>query len=59
MEINNIMSQQLTSLQQTLTMTVLDKAMNQGAGMVEMLQEMPQQQVAPHPYKGQYIDIQV
>lgn len=59
MDINNIMSQQLASLQQTLSLTVLDKAMNQGAGMVEMLQEMPQQQAAPHPYKGQNIDIQV
>ncbi|MER2000066.1 MAG: YjfB family protein [Lysinibacillus sp.] len=58
MEINNIISQQLSSLQQTLSMTVLNKAMNQGAGMVEMLQEMPQQQAAPHPYKGQYIDVQ-
>jgi hypothetical protein len=59
MDINNIMSQQLASLQQTLSLTVLDKAMNQGAGMVELLQDMPQQQTAPHPYKGQNIDIQV
>ena len=59
MDINNIMSQQLASLQQTLSMTVLDKAMNQGAGMVEMLQEIPQQTAAPHPYKGQTIDVQV
>ena len=59
MEINNIMAQQLSSLQQTLSLAVMDKAMNQGAGMVEMLQEMPQQHAAPHPYKGQRIDIQV
>lgn len=59
MEINNIMAQQLSSLQQTLSLAVMDKAMNQGAGMVEMLQEMPQQQAAPHPYKGQSIDIQI
>lgn len=58
MEINNIMAQQLSSLQQTLSLAVMDKAMNQGAGMVEMLQEMPPQQAAPHPYKGQSIDIQ-
>lgn len=59
MEINNIMSQQLASLQQTLSLTVLDKAMNQGAGVVDMLQQLPEQQAAPHPYKGQTIDIQV
>lgn len=59
MEINNIMSQQLASLQQTLSMTVMDKAMNQGAGMVEMLQELPEQVAAPHPYKGQVVDISV
>lgn len=59
MEINNIMAQQLASLQQTLSLSVLDKAMNQGAGMVEMLQELPEQIAAPHPYKGQQIDISI
>lgn len=59
MEINNILSQQLASIQQTLSMTILDKAVNQSAGVVEMLQDIPQQTQASHPYKGQVIDIQV
>lgn len=59
MEINNILSQQLASIQQTLPMTILDKAVNQSAGVVEMLQDIPQQTQASHPYKGQVIDIQV
>lgn len=59
MEINSIMAQELASLQQTLSMTIMDKAITQGAGTVELLQQIPQQQSAPHPYKGQLIDIQV
>lgn len=59
MEINNFLSQQLASIQQTLSMSILDKAVNQSAGVVEMLQELPQQPQASHPYKGQAIDIQV
>lgn len=61
MEINAMMSAQLASLQQTLQMSILDKAMNTGAaGVVQMMEDMPQQQAAPaaHPYKGQVIDIQ-
>jgi hypothetical protein len=62
MEINAMMSAQLASLQQTLQMSILDKAMNTGAaGVVEMMEQLPDQQVAPvaHPYKGQVIDVQV
>jgi len=59
MEINNIMAQQLASIQQTLSMAVMDKAVNQSAGAVDMLQEMAQQPQASHPYKGQTIDVQV
>lgn len=62
MEINAMMSAQLASLQQTLQMSILDKAMTTGAaGVVEMMEDLPQQQAAPaaHPYKGQAIDIQV
>ena len=59
MEINNMMAQQLASIQQTLSMAVMDKAVNQSAGAVEMLQEMAPQPQASHPYKGQVIDIQV
>ncbi|AWE06105.1 polyribonucleotide nucleotidyltransferase [Lysinibacillus sp. 2017] len=61
MEINAMMSAQLASLQQTLQMSILDRAMNTGAaGVVEMMEQLPEQQAAPaaHPYKGQVIDIQ-
>lgn len=60
MEINAMMSAQLASLQQTLQMSILDKAMTTGAaGVVEMMEDIPQQQAAPHPYKGQIVDVQV
>ena len=62
MEINAMMSAQLASLQQTLQMSILDKAMNTGAaGVVEMMEQLPAQQPTPaaHPYKGQVIDVQV
>lgn len=58
MEINAMMSAQLASLQQTLQMSILDKAMNTGAaGVVQMMEDIPQPQAA-HPYKGQMIDVQ-
>lgn len=58
MEINSLMANQLAQLQQTLQMTIMDKTLNAGAGVVEMLQEMPAP-TAEHPYKGQLIDVQV
>lgn len=62
MELNAIMSAQLASLQQTVQMSILDKAMNTGvATAIQMIEAMPQPQAtpAPHPYKGQMIDVQV
>lgn len=60
MEINSLMSAQVAQLQQTLQMSIMDKALNMGAaGAVQMLESMPEQPVAAHPYKGQSIDIQV
>lgn len=60
MEINSLMSAQVAQLQQTLQMSILDKSINQGtAGVIEMLDDMPAQQTAAHPYKGQVIDVQV
>ncbi|WP_274308882.1 putative motility protein [Solibacillus daqui] len=62
MDINTMMTSQLASLQQTLQMSILDKAMTTGAaGVIEMMEDIPQQQAAPaaHPYKGQVIDVQV
>ena len=60
MEINSLMSAQVAQLQQTLQMSILEKSLNQGAaGVIEMLDDMPAQQTAAHPYKGQVIDVQV
>ena len=43
MEINAMMSTQLASLQQTLQMSILDKAMNaSAAGVVEMMEQLPE-----------------
>lgn len=61
MEISSLMSAQVAELQQTLQMSLLQKANGTGvAGTLEMLQELPQQSAAAsHPYKGQVIDLQV
>ena len=60
MEINSLMSAQVAQLQQTLQMSILDQSRNQGAaGVIKMLADMPAQQTAAHPYKGQVIDVQV
>ena len=60
MEINSFMSAQIAQLQQTLQMSILDKSINQGAaGVIQMLNDLPAQQTATHPYKGQVIDVQV
>lgn len=59
MDINSIMSGQLAQLQQTLQLSILDQSMNNGAAnVVKMLEDMPQQAPASHPYKGQVIDVQ-
>ncbi|GLC90311.1 putative motility protein [Lysinibacillus piscis] len=58
MEINAMMASQLTELQQTLQMSILDKTLNAGAGVVELLETMPAP-AAEHPYKGQLFDAQV
>jgi hypothetical protein len=60
MEINSLMSAQLAEMQQTLQMSLLNKANGAGvAGTLEMLQELPEQTAAAHPYKGTVIDLQV
>lgn len=60
MELNSIMSAQVADLQQTLQMSLLQKATGAGVpGTLEMLEELPQQTAAQHPYKGQIIDVQV
>lgn len=60
LDLNSIMSSQVASLQQTLQMSIMDKALNlEATGAIEMLQDMPQQPVATHPYKGSIIDVSV
>ncbi|MDW0110185.1 putative motility protein [Sporosarcina aquimarina] len=55
MDISSIMSSQLRSLQSTVKLSILDKAMTSNASAAaEMLQSMPE---ASHPYKGSTVDI--
>ena len=60
-EINTIMSSQIIELQQTVQMTVMQSAalnLNTVAA-VDLLEDLPQQQVTVHPYKGSVIDISI
>ncbi len=60
MEINSLMSAQLLELQQTVQMSVMQNAMNMNtAAAVQLLEDMPEQTAAAHPYKGGTIDISV
>lgn len=60
MELDSIMSMQLSELQQTVQMSVLQNAMNlQTTAAVQLLEQMPEQPQATHPYKGTVIDVQV
>lgn len=55
MDISSIMSSQLKSLQSTVKLSILDKAMTaNAAAATEMLQSMP---AASHPYKGTTVDL--
>ena len=59
MEISAMMSQQLASLQQTVSMSVLQSQLSTSAAQaVAMLNDMQasQRQVAMHPYAGNSID---
>lgn len=60
MEINSLMSSQLMELQQTVQMSVMQKALNLNTSTaIELLQELPQQQAPTHSYKGSKIDISI
>ncbi|MFJ6210419.1 putative motility protein [Lysinibacillus sp. NPDC092081] len=60
MEINTIMSSQIMELQQTVQMSVMQNALNLNtAAAIELLKDLPQQQVAIHPYKGAAFDISI
>lgn len=59
MELSSLMSTQVAELQQTLQMTLLQRATGAGVeGTLDMLEELPQQTSVAHPYKGQFIDVQ-
>lgn len=58
MELNAVMANQLRSLQSTVQMSVMNKALQMGASAAtEMLESLPKQASAPHPYKGASIDV--
>lgn len=57
MDINSIMSSQLRSLQSTVQMSVLQKALTlETSAAAEMLNNLDSQPVA-HPHKGASVDI--
>ncbi|TSI06024.1 YjfB family protein [Lysinibacillus sp. BW-2-10] len=60
MELSSFMSAQVAQLQHTVQLSIMDKALNLGAaGAIEMLQQLPEQAPANHPYKGTQIDVSV
>lgn len=60
MDINSLMSVQVAELQQTLQLSLLQKATGAGVeGTLEMLSELPQPSQATHPHKGTVVDVQV
>ncbi|MDV6378073.1 YjfB family protein [Sporosarcina sp. GW1-11] len=57
MDINSIMSSQLRSLQSTVQMSVMTKALSmETSAVTEMLNSLESQPVA-HPHKGASVDI--
>lgn len=58
MDMNSIMASQLRSLQSTVQMSVLNKALSANTNAAtEMLNSLPDQPVAAHPHKGASIDV--
>lgn len=57
MEISSMMSQQLASLQQTVSMSLLSSSLATNAAQaVVMLDDLQASASAPHPYAGSKID---
>lgn len=57
MNMNSIMASQLRSLQSTVQLSVMNKALSVNASAVtEMLQDL-QNQPTVHPYKGSAVDV--
>ncbi|WP_336823587.1 putative motility protein [Sporosarcina sp. USHLN248] len=60
MELNAMMASQLRSLQSTVQMSVMNKALSMNANVVtDLLQGMDNQsvQAVVHPHKGQTVDL--
>ncbi|MDN4607806.1 putative motility protein [Sporosarcina highlanderae] len=59
MNMNSIMASQLRSLQSTVQLSVMNKALSiNTAAVTDMLQSMQDQpSAAPHPHKGMSIDV--
>ena len=58
MNISSIMSSQLSQLQHTVQLSVLQSSLNmQAVTAVQLIEDMPQS-VAQHPYKGTTVDVQ-
>ncbi|MEK3937566.1 putative motility protein [Sporosarcina sp. FSL W7-1349] len=58
MDINSMMASQLRSLQSTVQMSVMTKALSMNtAAATEMLDSLPAQPVAAHPTKGISVDV--
>ncbi len=58
MELNALMANQLKSLQSTVQMSVLNKALHSNAtAATEMLEGLPDAAPVAHPHKGASIDV--
>lgn len=58
MELNSMMAAQLQSLQSTVQLSIMNKALALGSTAVtDMLQQLPEQPTAVHPHKGLSIDL--
>ncbi|MGM9929953.1 MAG: polyribonucleotide nucleotidyltransferase [Bacillus sp. (in: firmicutes)] len=58
MEISTIMSQQLASLQQTVSLSLLSSQLTTGAAQsVVMLEDLQTSLTVSHPYAGTVIDV--
>jgi len=58
MDMNSLMASQLRSLQSTVQLSVMNKAMAMSAtAATDMLESLPEQPAA-HPYKGITLDLQ-
>ncbi|QTD42662.1 putative motility protein [Sporosarcina sp. Te-1] len=57
MDMNSIMASQLRSLQSTVQLSVMNKAMAvNAAAATDLLESLPNQSAA-HPYKGTALDV--